>query len=77
MRNQIVFPAFRMRHYCRSNANAIGSTVASAAEGVQLAREITEFVEEIRALGPLKWSTGLRPPASHIEQPAVAEEVMA
>ncbi|UCC51264.1 MAG: hydrogenase iron-sulfur subunit [Anaerolineaceae bacterium] len=50
---------------------------ASAAEGVQLAREITEFVEEIRALGPLKWSTNLRPPASHVEQPAVAEEVMA
>lgn len=28
---------------------------ASAAEGVRLAREITTFVEEIRALGPLNW----------------------
>jgi F420-non-reducing hydrogenase iron-sulfur subunit len=29
---------------------------ASAAEGVKLAEEITKMVEEIRALGPLKWS---------------------
>jgi F420-non-reducing hydrogenase iron-sulfur subunit len=28
---------------------------ASAAEGMQLAHEITHFVEEIRALGPLNW----------------------
>jgi F420-non-reducing hydrogenase iron-sulfur subunit len=28
---------------------------ASAAEGVKLAAEITKMVEEIRALGPLKW----------------------
>ena len=28
---------------------------ASAAEGMKLAREITQFVEEIRALGPLQW----------------------
>ena len=28
---------------------------ASAAEGVQLAHEITKMVEEIRALGPLNW----------------------
>jgi F420-non-reducing hydrogenase iron-sulfur subunit len=28
---------------------------ASAAEGVLLAKTITEFVEEIRALGPLNW----------------------
>ncbi len=28
---------------------------ASAAEGVHLAEEITKFVEEVRALGPLKW----------------------
>ncbi len=28
---------------------------ASAAEGVHLAREITNLVEEIRALGPLNW----------------------
>lgn len=28
---------------------------ASAAEGVKLAEEITSFIEEIRALGPLDW----------------------
>ena len=28
---------------------------ASAAEGVRLAREISQMVEEIRALGPLNW----------------------
>ena len=28
---------------------------ASAAEGVQLAREINHYVEEVRALGPLNW----------------------
>lgn len=29
---------------------------ASAAEGVKLAQEITKFVEEVRALGPLNWT---------------------
>lgn len=29
---------------------------ASAAEGVQLAKAITEMVEEVRALGPLNWA---------------------
>lgn len=50
---------------------------ASAAEGVQLAQAITDFVEEIRALGPLNWSTK---PAAHkrtMEQPAQVEEVLA
>jgi len=48
---------------------------ASAAEGVQLAREITTFVEEVRALGPLRWPTSIEEPAA---QPAVAmEEVVA
>ena len=28
---------------------------ASAAEGARLANEITQFVEEVRALGPLNW----------------------
>jgi F420-non-reducing hydrogenase iron-sulfur subunit len=32
---------------------------ASAAEGVRLAREISTFVEDVRALGPLDWP-GLR-----------------
>jgi F420-non-reducing hydrogenase iron-sulfur subunit len=30
---------------------------ASAAEGVQLAEAINQMVEEVRALGPLQWST--------------------
>ena len=30
---------------------------ASAAEGAKLAQEITNMVEEIRALGPLHWPT--------------------
>ena len=29
---------------------------ASAAEGVRLAEEVTKFVAEVRALGPLNWS---------------------
>ncbi len=29
---------------------------ASAAEGVRLAEEVTKFVTEVRALGPLNWS---------------------
>jgi F420-non-reducing hydrogenase iron-sulfur subunit len=49
---------------------------ASAAEGIQLARAITEFVEEIRTLGPLDWPTSRRLQLDHVEQ-AVVEEVMA
>jgi F420-non-reducing hydrogenase iron-sulfur subunit len=44
---------------------------ASAAEGVQLAAEITKMVEEIRALGPLnwpKWGNG------HLDQTVVLQE---
>jgi F420-non-reducing hydrogenase iron-sulfur subunit len=48
---------------------------ASAAEGVQLAREITTFVEEIRELGPLRWPTSLARPQT--EQSVVLEEVAA
>lgn len=33
---------------------------ASAAEGVRLAEEIGKLVEEIRALGPLRWPQDLR-----------------
>ncbi len=49
---------------------------ASAAEGVQLAREITHYVEEVRALGPLNWSAV---PGSNGAEPAMAakEEVTA
>ena len=48
---------------------------ASAAEGVQLAREITTFVEEIRELGPLHWPTSMARPQA--EQSVVLEEVAA
>ena len=48
---------------------------ASAAEGVLLAREITTFVEEVRALGPLRWPTSTAAHAAH--KPAVLEEVAA
>ncbi len=37
---------------------------ASAAEGLRLAGEITKFIEEVRALGPLGWKT----PASIVEE---------
>ena len=33
---------------------------ASAAEGMHLAHEITEYVDEIKALGPLQWPTAPR-----------------
>jgi F420-non-reducing hydrogenase iron-sulfur subunit len=50
---------------------------ASAAEGIHLASEITDFVDEIKALGPLDWPTapgrsGLEPVEAHM-----AEEVQA
>ena len=48
---------------------------ASAAEGVQLAREITTFVEEIRELGPLRWPTSLKVPK--VAQTVAIEEVVA
>ena len=48
---------------------------ASAAEGVQLAREITTFVEEIRELGPLRWPTSLKEPK--VAQTVAIEEVVA
>lgn len=35
--------------------NRVKLVWASAAEGVRLAREITNMVEEVRALGPLNW----------------------
>ena len=48
---------------------------ASAAEGVQLAKAITEFVEEVRELGPLHWPTSLAMPET--ETVIAAEEVVA
>lgn len=44
---------------------------ASAAEGVRLAQEIANMVEEIRALGPLHWPTATQGGG---RQPAVAEQ---
>ncbi len=41
--------------YFGIDAERVKLVWASAAEGVRLAREITTFVEEIRALGPLNW----------------------
>ena len=43
---------------------------ASAAEGVRLAEEIAKMVEEIRALGPLRWPTT---PAGNGQRAAVAQ----
>lgn len=48
---------------------------ASAAEGVRLAREITTFVEEVRALGPLSWPTSIAVPAA--QETVTVEEVVA
>jgi F420-non-reducing hydrogenase iron-sulfur subunit len=53
---------------------------ASAAEGSRLAAEIGRFVEEVRALGPLRWPTALPRPlvadeqvlAATLEEAAVA-----
>jgi F420-non-reducing hydrogenase iron-sulfur subunit len=45
---------------------------ASAAEGVKLAHEITQFVEEVRSLGPLNWPK----PNEHLaETDAILEAV--
>lgn len=46
---------------------------ASAAEGVQLAREIGAFVEELRALGPLQWPAHLKAQNGVAARSAVAE----
>lgn len=54
---------------------------ASAAEGVRLAEEITKMVEEVRALGPLRWPKWKEGNGffgeEMIQKPAVAEEVAA
>lgn len=48
---------------------------ASAAEGVQLAKQIANFVDEIRALGPLAWSMPSK--QQLVAEPSVMEEVPA
>jgi F420-non-reducing hydrogenase iron-sulfur subunit len=45
---------------------------ASAAEGVKLAHEITQFVEEVRSLGPLNWP---KPNENLAETDAILEAV--
>jgi coenzyme F420-reducing hydrogenase delta subunit len=45
---------------------------ASAAEGAIFAKEITKFVEEVRALGPLNWPK----PGEQVSTP-IMEEVTA
>lgn len=50
---------------------------ASAAEGIHLANEITEFVDEIKALGPLDWPTAPRRGALEKIAELEAEEVPA
>jgi len=50
---------------------------ASAAEGVRLANEIATMVEEIRALGPLRWPRWHTWNGLFIEEKSRAEEVPA
>lgn len=50
---------------------------ASAAEGVHLAEEITKFVEEIRALGPLAWPARMAAANGHSAPAEPVEEVAA
>ena len=42
----------------------------SAAEGEKFARVVTEFTEQIRALGPLGWSAQFRDEVAETEQAA-------
>jgi F420-non-reducing hydrogenase iron-sulfur subunit len=48
-------------------------TWASAAEGARLAETIDRFVEQVRALGPLRWPARPRPEAEPHQAPATAE----
>jgi len=48
-------------------------TWASAAEGARLAETIDRFVEQVRALGPLRWPARPRPEAEPRQAPAAAE----
>jgi F420-non-reducing hydrogenase iron-sulfur subunit len=50
---------------------------ASAAEGMHLAEEISKFVEEIRALGPLHWPTGPNGFEQNKPEEMVVQEVTA
>ncbi len=48
---------------------------ASAAEGVRLAKEITQFVEEIRSLGPLKRAAAPAYRPAQVVEPVESQEV--
>jgi F420-non-reducing hydrogenase iron-sulfur subunit len=48
-------------------------TWASAAEGAQLAETIDRFVEQVRALGPLRWPARPKPAVSAPAHAATAE----
>jgi len=51
---------------------------ASAAEGVRLAQEITNFIEEVRAVGPLQWPDWKAENGHHLTSAfAALEEVKA
>jgi F420-non-reducing hydrogenase iron-sulfur subunit len=50
-------------------------TWASAGEGAIFAREVTEFVEQVRALGPLRWPAAPEPHWSVAGPDAVAAEL--
>jgi F420-non-reducing hydrogenase iron-sulfur subunit len=49
-------------------------TWASAAEGAQLAETIDRFVEQVRALGPLRWPARPRPEEAVAREAAEVEE---
>src|SRR5210317_1612112 len=53
------------------NPDRVKLVWASAAEGVKLAKEIGQFVDEIRDLGPLDWPSRVNPEA--IVKPAAVE----
>ena len=57
------------------NPDRVKLVWASAAEGVKLAKEIGQFVEEIREFGPLNWPNRVRPEA--IGKTETVEEVAA
>ena len=49
---------------------------ASAAEGLRLSQEITKFVEEIRALGPLNWPQWVMGDDHPVGVEAIPEQIL-
>jgi len=65
------YKALRRFHLMRRTLQGLGVEPgrvklvwASAAEGAKFAREVTSFVEEVRALGPLNWGAGENGPVT-------------